>query len=436
MKFNITKNYFTETALILSLISNTIVSGISNNTSTALALKIISSSVLLIVLYLHLRINRIHIIQFLKSRQLHRILALLLFLITYLALSLLYSSNHLYGLNKILNILISVFPNVIVAYFFLYRSNANTFNKIITISSLIIVSLLMLVLWIQPFDHSTMYQFSPGRWSHVVIGRLISFLTLIILLFALSQFEYKKIIAYSIVYGAGVYLTFLTGLRSAFLGLILFSIITIILKFIYLIRTKKSNHALSLHGYSPAIFSIITLAIVFILIMFAPSGFQSGKRFENLAKIEKLDFGDDSAIHARLDSYELSLNIIQEHPMLGIGFGGFNGYNNIEWTRIVKYSHNIILEILSELGLFGALVFGIIFYQMIRSIYNLNSGIQYLPAGRQGPASSIQHPPFYILILFFFSLWLAMFSKDISTQGFLWLFLAAYGAKSNADSDK
>jgi O-antigen ligase len=425
MKFNITKNYLTETALILSLIANTIVSGISNTTSTAFALKIISSSVLLIVLYFNLFTYHIPVIEFLKSKQLHRILAVLLFIIAYLALTLLYSSNPLYGLNKILNILISVTPNVIVAYFLLYRCNANTVNKIITISSISIISLLMLVLWLQPFDQSTIYQFSPGRWSHVVIGRLVSFLTLILLLFALSQIEYKKIITYSIIYGAGVYLTYLTGLRSAFLGLILFSIIIIILKFIYLLRIKTSNHTLPLLGYYPAIFSIITLAIVFILILFAPSGFQSGKRFENLAKIEKLDFGDDGAIHARLDSYELSINIIKEHPLLGIGFGGFNGYNNIEWTRIVKYSHNIILEILSELGIFGFAVFLIMLIKITMGILKVQFSID--KAKYQSLTLN-----YSFLILFLFTLWLAMFSKDISTQGFLWLFLAAYGAKSKA----
>ncbi|MBK7630198.1 MAG: hypothetical protein IPJ23_05785 [Ignavibacteriales bacterium] len=192
MKSNITKNYLTETALLVSLIANTVVSGISNNTSTSLMLKIISSSVLLMLLYLHLLLNQIPVISFIKSKQLNRILIVMLFVIAYLALTLLYSSNPVYGFNKILNILISVIPGVIVVYFFFYGNNANALNKIITISSFIIIVLLMLVLWLQPFDHSTIYKFSPGRWSHSIVGRISSFITLILLLFTLVQTDSKK----------------------------------------------------------------------------------------------------------------------------------------------------------------------------------------------------------------------------------------------------
>lgn len=435
MKSIITKNYLTETALLVSLIANTVVSGISNNTSTSLMLKIISSSVLLMLLYLHLLLNQIPVISFIKSKQLNRILIVMLFVIAYLALTLLYSSNPVYGFNKILNILISVIPGVIVVYFFFYGNNANALNKIITISSFIIIVLLMLVLWLQPFDHSTIYKFSPGRWSHSIVGRISSFITLILLLFTLVQTDSKKIIKYSLVYGAGLYLTYLTGLRSAFIGLIIFSIIALALKYYYVLRTASTNLAAesedntfdsqidSVSTLTPAgsyfstIFIIIILSIVFLLIMIAPAELQSGKRFENLTKVENLDFGNDAAILVRLMSYELSIEIIKEHPMLGIGFGGFNGYNNIEWTRTGKYPHNIILEILSELGIVGLVFFSAFLFITIKSI--VKSGLSTIAI-------------YSILITFLFSIWLAMWAKDLSTQSFLWLYFAAYGAKSKA----
>ena len=59
---------------------------------------------------------------------------------------------------------------------------------------------------------------------------------------------------------------------------------------------------------------------------------------------EGLEFEGDHAIHSRLDSWRLSRDIIQEHLIAGVGFGGFNGYNNIEWTKIIKYPHNIFLR--------------------------------------------------------------------------------------------
>ena len=425
MKINISRSDLSQSAVILLLIFNTVIGSISSYSAASLILKIISSAFLLIALYFQSYFNRIPVFPFLKSKSLLKIFYVLFLIIAYLAATLLYTSNLGYGLYKIINIIINVLPNVIAAYILLSANKLFILNKIITFSTIIIVSLLILILLLQPFDQSTIYKFSPGRWSHAIIGRLTSFITLIILLFSLIQFELKKNIFYSFVYGAGVYLTYLTGLRSAFIGLIIFSIITLILKFIYSFRTPSHNHTTSQSSWPSSYFSgsftIIILALVFILIMFAPSEFQSGKRFENLTKVENLEFGKDDAILVRLMSYELSLDIIKEHLLLGTGFGGFNGYNNIEWTRIGKYPHNIILEILSELGIVGLLFFSTLLFITIKSI--IKTGFSTIVI-------------YYILITFLFSIWLAMWAKDISTQSFLWLFLAFLPASSYKNNNR
>jgi len=142
-----------------------------------------------------------------------------------------------------------------------------------------------------------------------------------------------------------------------------------------------------------------------------------------LVKIEDLGFGDDAAILTRVEAYKLSWQMFIEKPLTGYGFGSFNGYNNIEWTTIQKYPHNIILEILSELGIFGLSLFLLLCYSIIKKILNPQSPInnhQPVPMGST------------IIILLVFSLWLAMFSKDISTQSFLWLFLVAYSIPNQA----
>ena len=432
MKINISRSELSQSAVILLLIFNIVIGSISNYSASSLILKIISSALLLIALYIQFYTNDIPVFQFLKSKQVLKLFYVLLIIIIYLSATLLYTSNPGYGLYKIINIILNAGPNVLAAYILLSANKLFILNKIITFSTIIIVSLLILILLLQPFDHSTIYKFSPGRWSHSIIGRISSFITLIILLFTLIQTESKKIIFYSLVYGAGVYLTYLTGLRSAFIGLIILSIIALALKYFYVLRTVSTIHASEsedhtfdshIHSestltpagrYFSSISIILILSIVFLVIMFAPSEFQSGKRFENLTKVENLDFGKDDAILVRLMSYELSLDIIKEHLLLGIGFGGFNGYNNIEWTRTGKYPHNIILELLSELGIVGLLFFSAILFITIKAI--VKSGL---------PTIAI----YFILIPLLFSIWLAMWAKDLSTQSFLWLFLAAYGAK-------
>ena len=57
-----------------------------------------------------------------------------------------------------------------------------------------------------------------------------------------------------------------------------------------------------------------------------------------------------------MDLWELSWEMIKEYPLLGTGLGGFKGYKNIEWTRVIEYPHNIILEMTAEGGVVGLLV--------------------------------------------------------------------------------
>lgn len=135
-------------------------------------------------------------------------------------------------------------------------------------------------------------------------------------------------------------------------------------------------------------------------------------RFEKLLDTEDLRFAGDSAIHTRIASYKIAWEMFTESPLIGKGLGSFNGYKNLEWTTIQKYPHNIILEILSEMGIIGMLVFIVLYIFIVRSL--CTNHYQILTTH-------------FLLLTFFFSLFLAMFSKDISTQSFLWLFLIFLG---------
>lgn len=389
--------------LLILLILNLSVSGISNSSLSACVLKILSSVILLSIFFIHLKQNNESLKLFLKSKSFTNLLKILVIIILYPAVTIIYSSNRLYGTEKLINIIVSIIPNIIVVFYLF-----NNYNKLQYKSHLINIiaagftlSLLSIIL-LQPFDHSTVYQFAPLRWSHVFIGRTVSFITLVLFFFFLNSNDIKKIFAYSLVFIIGFSITYLTGLRTAIFGLIIFSFAGIIWQIF-----RKEITANHLYGF------MLIIICSIILITFTPEQFETETRFDNLLQIENLEFSGDPTILNRMECYKLGWQMFKERPIFGWGLGSFKGFNNIKWTTIQKYPHNIILEFLSETGIVGCLLFLFLCYQIIRKIFVNKSLLQNKNLSFR----------FFLFLIFLFTLLMAMFSKDISSQSFLWLYV-------------
>ncbi|MCH9030428.1 MAG: O-antigen ligase family protein [Bacteroidetes bacterium] len=158
---------------------------------------------------------------------------------------------------------------------------------------------------------------------------------------------------------------------------------------------------------------VLPFIIAAILIFTIPTKEIITLRFDNMTAIDNLQFKGDPAIHSRLDSWELSCEIIKEHPFIGTGFGGFNSYNNIEWTKMIKYPHNIILELAVEGGVIGLLILILLIYFILSRARKIYPGI---------------------ILFLLFAIWLALFSKDLSSQAVLWIGLAFYGVENDKRS--
>jgi O-antigen ligase len=231
-----------------------------------------------------------------------------------------------------------------------------------------------------------------------------------------------------------VYGTYLSALRAAFVGLMLVGGGLLVISAWFVVRSsllknlftgKSVNSALTKNeelrtqklniAYSLLIITILSALLIFLV----PKPDIINYRFDNMIAVDDLQFKGDPAIHSRLDSWELSWEMIKEHPLLGTGLGGFNGYNNIEWTKVIKYSHNIFLEMTAEGGVVGLLVLCSLFVVMFKSSYRFSKCHPELVSG-----SAI-----VLLTFFLFAIWLSMFSKEFSNQTVLWIGLAFYGLK-------
>ncbi len=297
--------------------------------------------------------------------------------------SLFYSHNIQFGLIKLIELLLGILPLIVCSYLFLNSLNFRW--DVLYFASLFVGFILILIIILtNPFTFGSR---KLVHFSHVISGRFLSFLTVVQLYITTKNFNKKNLVLLFLL-AIGTALTFH---RASILGVIIFGAILVF----YNIEKGKERKII---GLTTLLAVILLLALVVLGSQkFKPEGFS---RIENLIEM-KVD--KDGPALARLEAVKLSLEIIKSHPILGVGFGGFNSeFWNYEIQKLIKYPHNIILEYLVETGLTGFLFFLILFVKIILSLKK----------------------NFLALSLFLFSFWLALFSKDISTQAFLWVFIA------------
>jgi O-antigen ligase len=82
---------------------------------------------------------------------------------------------------------------------------------------------------------------------------------------------------------------------------------------------------------------------------------------------------------ARKDLMLMGWRTFLAHPLTGVGVSQFHNYNPPERAVRWQETHNVVLQILAELGIFGGIVF---LYLMIRPIWSLTQTKRRLPRAR------------------------------------------------------
>ena len=401
---------FLELVLINLFILNLAMGTISNYSEKIFLLKALVSIFLIAVTVVNCRLLNEDWRAFIKDEGFKKTIVIILLLIAYLSITLTYSSNPDYGFQKILNFTISVVPSIIVFYF-LISTLSETRIKLFIYTIVVIVTVSVSYIIIDyPFDQSTIYEYREGRWSHVIYGRMISSFAVVLLLYILSMIERGKtkeerlkVLFLMFITSIAIYGTYLSAFRAGFIGVLLVGI------GLLLISTKIKVKGKKILTPDPRLLTYLKLFLPFILaailIFTIPAKDIVTLRFDNMIAIENLNFKGDSAILSRIEYWNLSLEVFNKSPIIGVGFGGFSSHHRIE-----SYPHNIILEIASELGIVGLIIFGWLLIIMFRSSY--------------------QYSLFTFLFLLF-SFFLSLFSKELSNQGLLWIGVVFIGFMQN-----
>lgn len=115
------------------------------------------------------------------------------------------------------------------------------------------------------------------------------------------------------------------------------------------------------------------IMLVAALIFFTESAEQIISIIEHRAGEETIE-RMDSSLQDRLERWEVARKIFEAHPLTGSGWGGYltplkDGSVSDVSSRGLPTWHNSFLEILSQLGIFGTLVFYWIWYRIFKLSY-------------------------------------------------------------------
>jgi O-antigen ligase len=197
---------------------------------------------------------------------------------------------------------------------------------------------------------------------------------------------------------------FYTGSRTAFFG---FLISFVLYLFYY-------SHVMLMRIY-PIILVCLIIVISFFLLLNLNKSIKTRyvKAFEDAKNITRNLMSNDSAtydVDIRLQIWKDALNKFKKNPALGSGFG-ISYHDKISGGTWV-HPHNIILEILTELGIVGFCIFLMLFGLIFKRAVFIYTQIS---------ADNRMVFLFYPLSLIFFFLYSSLHS-DLSTEYFKWYF--------------
>ena len=240
--------------------------------------------------------------------------------------------------------------------------------------------------------------------NNAQVGFLFYFFALCVLFkFHSSMKIMERIVVITILTACSI-IGFYTGSRTAFFG---FLISFVIYLFYY-------SH-IKLNKIYPIIIVFFVITVSLILLSYANKSIKTRyvKAIEDVENITKNLISNESStenVNIRLKIWKDALNKFNMNPVLGAGFG--ISYHVKSRAKTWVHPHNIILEILTELGIVGfcifLMLFGLIFKRAV-SIY------------KQISADNRMVFLFYPLSLIFFFLYSSLHT-DLSTEYFKWYF--------------
>ncbi|MEG8947232.1 O-antigen ligase family protein [Rosettibacter firmus] len=235
-----------------------------------------------------------------------------------------------------------------------------------------------------PFTYKGYYNLTNFEFSHVIFSRFISPLILYSYYKILISDNIKKVFYFSFTAFILTITLIYTSHRATTIGLILSLIILLILS-----KQKLTHNNL-----------IIFTGVLIVSLLVVTKFNLIEKRNYELIDFVLSNKTTDASINTRLELYKISFELIKKNPVTGIGFGGFKSYYKSDLPMKLKYPHNLFLETQVELGIIGSILLFALIYLILKNTIKYSR---------------------LIFVFALFSLWLSLFSKDLTTQNLLFI---------------
>lgn len=324
-----------------------------------------------------------------KKKALSLIYVYLLF-VTWLLISLYWTPSSVYAIEKSLNFVILgtwiVFGSLIIS------QNPERIKRFF-------FSIFSLSLWMAVEAYMQL-SVNQGNFVEVLggnyigLGRVIGFATLLIFCYLLFYAKNKlQVLLLFILLCSYLYLLLNVGSRGPFIA----CSIGMLVPLLFSIRINKGS--LTLAKYTVFIFIIVLFLGTYIFFVI-----QNGKMLGTISRLMTLFVEDNhgSSAATRLEHYNHAIRLWSEKFLTGHGIGAWpliNGFSDVR-----SYPHNIILEIMVEMGIIGLFLFCLFLYFGIFYVKrNINSSKIYLT----------------FLMLFIFTFFNSLISGDLNDNRLL-----------------
>jgi O-antigen ligase len=281
----------------------------------------------------------------------------IIFLI-FIGMSFLWSYEPNDSLRFSANVIILLAVYLILRIFYSNFINVESFKKTLVVASCIVIAFSLIYYFVGlvssgfTFNNSgaVVYGLTMDRGYPRLVGTVSTdpnFAALILSIYSATLFLRKKIYFWKILAIVAVILTFS---RGAYLSLIVAFIM-------YAIAAKV--------GVRRFLSTLITSAIVLIgvVAVFSYIGNTTDLRVGDVI-VERVDDSTADGGSGRVDLWANALNTFTTQPILGIGANASRSYN-LKHYNDDHYNHNTYLDVLSELGFVGFIIFTLLILSVL-----------------------------------------------------------------------
>lgn len=200
--------------------------------------------------------------------------------------------------------------------------------------------------------------------NYLGMGRVIGLAFLVIVAYFIfeARNNYEKLLALSIA-SLYLWLMLIGGGRGPFLAASLSALIPLF----FAIHVNLGRHTITLRRYVVPVLILVIVAI--LLSSYLINNGQMTQTFSRLLVLTQTGMGD--SVGARLQHFGHAIECWKQAPVFGHGIGSWPVINSGIDMR--GYPHNIILEILVELGMLGVFIFLLIIFYAVSLLAPLKS---------------------------------------------------------------